>query len=417
MIIINKEDVLNEIKDYYINSRDYNGLPVYNMTNYSYNYLCELIDDGLIEVLNESDVLNPHIKGFKITTNAEKQKSYVSSQDEHSVIYPTQKALMSIPKDPSSPYSTMMQEGCEQFHITYFSIEILERYVNNPKYLIIDYGYRGSIYLQDEYCEDISDYEYVKNYGMSYIEGDKLQRAIGVFVYDLAKLSSSVQMMWKSFELADQDKCKVHAGFVKNLLFGEWVTDVWSLHAILDEMRVINMLCDAINIPHIFNRIYGYNDPFDTLNGYRNIFLPTKKNYYNFVSVLEKLLIHNISYKAFISKGLLVKPIERMDNDGKQKGTLLLLSEWLKTNTTVNPEDIDEQIIDPLREIRKIRQIPAHELSSNDYNLDYYEMQFEIIGKALNAIAGIRFILKKNPYTKDVEIPKYLDDISSIVNY
>ena len=56
-------------------------------------------------------------------------------------------------------------------------------------------------------------------------------------------------------------------------------------------------------------------------------------------------------------------------------------------------------------------------------NVDLAAVEIELIDMEKkefvlrNAIAGIRFILKKNPYTKDVEIPKYLDDISSIVNY
>lgn len=53
MECMKKETVLNEIINYYIESDDFNGLSVYNMKNYDYNILCELIDEGLIEVLSE----------------------------------------------------------------------------------------------------------------------------------------------------------------------------------------------------------------------------------------------------------------------------------------------------------------------------------------------------------------------------
>lgn len=33
--------------------------------------------------------------------------------------------------------------------------------------------------------------------------------------------------------------------------------------------------------------------------GSRNILLPTLKNYYDFVLVLKKIIVHNISYKTF----------------------------------------------------------------------------------------------------------------------
>ena len=48
----------------------------------------------------------------------------------------------------------MLRKGAEQFEILYFDIEILERYANNPKFFIIDNGYRGSIYPEDQYLED-----------------------------------------------------------------------------------------------------------------------------------------------------------------------------------------------------------------------------------------------------------------------
>lgn len=146
-----KETVLNEIIKHYIKSHDFNGLPVYNMKYYDYNILCELIDEGLIEVLSEKEVINPHIKGFDFNIPAERQKVNISNKENYSVLYPTKKALESVPMDYTKPYSILMQKGEKQFKIIYFSIEILERYVNNPKFVIMDNGYRGNIYVKDEY--------------------------------------------------------------------------------------------------------------------------------------------------------------------------------------------------------------------------------------------------------------------------
>ena len=66
---MNKETVLDEIIKLYIKSRDFNGLPVYNMKYYDYNILCELIDEGLIEVLSEKEVINGSIKNFVLLAN------------------------------------------------------------------------------------------------------------------------------------------------------------------------------------------------------------------------------------------------------------------------------------------------------------------------------------------------------------
>lgn len=136
-----KESVLNEIIEYYLSSRDFNGLPIYNMKHYDYKILCELIEESLIEVLSEKEVINPHIKGFDLNIPVQLQKENISKKSNYSVLYPTKKALESVPLDYTKPYTILMQKGEKQFKIVYFNIEILERYANNPKFLIMDNGY------------------------------------------------------------------------------------------------------------------------------------------------------------------------------------------------------------------------------------------------------------------------------------
>lgn len=103
------------------------------MKYYDYNILCELIDEGLIEVLSEKEVINPHIKGFDFNIPVDRQKDNISMRTNYSVFYPTRKALESVPLDYTKPYSVLMQKGEKQFKIIYFNIEILKRYVNNPE--------------------------------------------------------------------------------------------------------------------------------------------------------------------------------------------------------------------------------------------------------------------------------------------
>ena len=65
---------------------------------------------------------------------------------------------------------------------------------------------------------------------------------------------------------------------------------------------------------------------------------------------------------------LLIAKIERKDGDGKDKGSIVMLQEWLKRNVSSN-FDIDEVIINPIKYIRKIRQVPAHELTTNPFGM------------------------------------------------
>lgn len=50
-------------------------------------------------------------------------------------------------------------------------------------------GKRGCILIKDAFYDESGENEYIKDYGMAYIDGDKLNRAIGVFVIDLARLA------------------------------------------------------------------------------------------------------------------------------------------------------------------------------------------------------------------------------------
>jgi hypothetical protein len=61
-----KEKILTEITNYYLQSRDFNGLPLGRLDNDQEDLICELIDEGKIEVLSSNFVLNPYIKALKL---------------------------------------------------------------------------------------------------------------------------------------------------------------------------------------------------------------------------------------------------------------------------------------------------------------------------------------------------------------
>ena len=410
-----KEKLLNEVINFYLGSSSFNGLPIYDIDDYDIEAMVELINEGMVEAISEKDVLNPHIKGFELGLSKKHQIENAKDVDSHTCFYPTDKALEKVKVDYQRPYTALMRNGKAQFDIIFFDVEILERYNNNPRFLIMDNGYRGCISVKDEFFEESGENEYIKDYGMAYIDGEKLNRAIGVFVIDLAKLSPRIQMLWKGFELEDQDSCKINDGFVKNLLEGRWVTQHWIFHALLDEMKVINEQCKKMELPELFAHVYGtgYNEMPE---GYRSILLPTLKNYYDFVLVMEKLVVHNISIKTFQKDSLLIAKIERKDGDGKDKGSIVMLQEWLKRNVSSN-FDIDEVIINPIKYIRKIRQVPAHELTNNKYDIDVYEKQKELMVNTYGAIRAIRILFMGHPLAKDVKIPEYLLQGKDIVFY
>ena len=402
-----KEKILKIITDYYLNSGDFNGLPLYYFDKNYTDLICQLIDEGNVEVLSSAFVINPHIKAFRLNIDKEEQKKEVINNGDSVVLYPTEKYLKELNLNSEKPFTKMLLEGQGQLKIVFFKIEILETYFQDPRYKVFWYDYRGSIVVSDEFYDENLESEYIKDFGLGYHK-EKLyeERVVGVFLGDLAELSLNAQLKWKANYLENQQDYFINDGFYKNLILGEWIDEVSIYDAILDEMIIINKMCENMGIPHLFRKTYEPHT-FEKPEDYRIMFLPTLKNYYSFVLVLEKIIIHNINYKTFITTAKYIKPVERKDGKGNLKHSLNMMSEWLKQNISTN-EDIDKLIINPLKSIRKIRQVPAHEIYSNQYDKSLYKKQNEIILETYKAIRSIRLFFANYPGNQDIEIPEYL---------
>ena len=81
-----------------------------------------------------------------------------------------------------------------------------------------------------------------------------------------------------------------------------------------------------MELPELFAHLYGtgYNEMSE---GNRSNLLPTLKNYYDFVLVMEKLVVHNISIKTFQKDSLLISKIERKDEEGTENRSIVMLQE------------------------------------------------------------------------------------------
>lgn len=402
-----KDKILKQITDYYLNSRDFNGFPLYNFDKNYTDLICQLIDEDKVEVLSSAFVLNPHIKTLRLNIDKEEQKKEVINKCDSVVLYPTEKYLKSLNINSEKPFTKMLLDGQEQLKILFFNIEILESYFQDPRYEVFWSDYRGSIVVADEFYDDNLEGEYIKDFGLGYHK-EKLyeERVVGVFLGDLADLSLNAQLKWKINYLDHQQDYFINGGFYKNLILGEWVDEVSIYDAVLDEMIVINNMCENMDIPHLFNKIYKPHT-FEKPEDYRIMFLPTLKNYYGFMLALEKIIVHNINYKTFTTVARFIKPVERKDDKGNLKRSLQMMSEWLKQNIRTS-ENIDELIINPLKSIRKIRQVPAHEIYSNQYDKSLLKKQNEMILETYKAIRSIRLFFVNYPGNRDIKVPEYL---------
>jgi len=417
---MNKQETLDYITNYYFTSGDFNGIANKNLKQSSLQDLESLVLEDKILVLSQSDDINVFIRRFDIIPPKEKQIKALYNENL-AVIYPTKKHLATVNIVEEKPFTKMLAQGAEQLRILYFNVDILQMYYDNPLYKIIDYGFRGHINITESTTDELHS-EYIKDFGVAYpaIEPFDSDRAIGVFLRDLSKLNYEAQCKWRGCMLRDQSAFLINKGFVDNLINCNLVTGVWVFDALLEELKFINVLCKNIGLPPLFNREYNIIE--DDLIGYRTLLIPSKKNYYDFVTALEKIVVNNINYEFFkFDKLSYILPIERKQKDGSLKGSINLLEEWMNTNYfSSNPqgqEACKKYIISALKKIRNIRQTPAHEVYNNQHDKTLYREQNQLIRETYDSINQLRFIFQHHPANKGVEIPDIIQDEENVVIY
>lgn len=419
---MNKKDLLEYITGYYLNSGDFNGLSSYDMPSFDVEDLVALIEKNLVRILTDDDDINIYINRRDCFAEKTEQIKAVQSVRGYT-IYPTPQHLAIVDIRENKPFTEMLARGSEQFRILYFAVDVLELYVNNPKYAIWDCGYLGNICIQDSESaqDDALHSEYIKDFGIAYPrKGPRdRDRAIGVFLRDLSKLNYEAQCKWRGFLLRDQTEFRVNHGFVKNLLYGGWMTEYWIFDALLSEIKLINTMCNSIGIPKMFCKEYSREN--QDLIGYRIILIPSLKNYYEFVSALEKIVVNNLNYDAFQKVALYIRPVDRKKEDGLPKGSIEMLEDWMEVNCYATNqkgfEIFKKYISGAFRNVRKIRQIPAHKLYDNKHDKSVYRQQNELITEIYNAVKTLRMLLSKHPKAKAVEIPDELKNEENIVIY
>lgn len=419
--MITKFELLNEVTKYYLTSYDFNGIPVYLLPDFNLIDLEELIIEGKVFILSENKVNNIHINCYNSFGSVTDQIDVIRGKTQYAV-YPSAQHLQTVTVQEEKPFTKMLAKGTEQLRILYFSVDVLEIYANNPQYTFRDYGYCGNICVNSSADEnDPIHSEYIKDYGVAYprMGPHDRDRAMGVFLRDLSKLNYQAQCKWMGFLLPDQEEFLVNHGFVQNLVYGEWVTKHWIFNSILEEIKFINVLCRNIGIPQMFCNEYSMDT--QELIGYRIILIPSLKNYYDFVSALEKIAINNLNYKTFQKAAPYIHPIDRKKTDGSLKGSIEMLEEWMQQNYLSSiPNGVEyfkEDVSNTLRKIRKIRQVPAHELYSNQHDKGLYSKQNELIQEIYRALEVLRLIFSTHPKNKDIPLPNAIKDRTKIAIY
>jgi hypothetical protein len=411
-----ESNILQIVTDYYLNSGDFNGISAHELSvkagvDWSdlSKPLAKLISNDLIGVLYSDVEINPHIVRVGFEGKQSQINKLETEEVFHTCIYPLKKHLEQV-VDRSEylgrPYVLDLALGSTQLAFRSFNLTVLEQYRNDPRYRYSNDDVRGTISAVDESLAD-RDKVILEHFGISY--DDELNRAVAVFVGDLAELSPEHQQIWKVKEI--EGNYLLHPDFYRNAILGEWGEKISIFDAFVQEIWVINQMSQAMGRQPLFHRDYGEygeNKP----KKFSFLIRPTLEEFNSFVLLLDQMLSENINKDFFQNEIPAEEEVEREDGriEVNRRGTIQILDLWVrKYYRPVDWEPWDTTIA-TLRQVRKKRQKPAHKADENVFDQEYFKQQRELIMQAYEALRTLRLILANHPQVKkaDIRISKVL---------
>jgi hypothetical protein len=420
---------------FFCESSDFNGIPLRQISGKlgldykgSIDVVKQLVSDKVVSIQSST---NPHIigfthhpiepqldilehaKGVEISEKTYGAIKFVTENTEYPIcVYPSEDYLKNnrdISEFGYAKYTVALALAQPQLSFRFFETDVLERYSDDPRFDFEFHDFSGRISCKyDESGKAIlreEDQIFIKSFGLGFDASSN--RVIAVILHDLGRLSPEHQIFWASKEV-NFEECKVLSDYYENAIGGSWITSKSVFYALIDEINAIYKLTSSIfGVPLFRNELDGENRP----RNFTFFFSPTTKNYYDFINLLDKYLSENIN-KSFFEGRLELEERKQVDEntfERVQKGTLRLLEEWINSVFTYCDESIPQEIMKPLKRVRKERQKPAHKVISNHYDLSLVELQKEIMEACYLSLGSIRRNIQTHPRAKEVELDDRLD--------
>lgn len=430
-----QEEIQNRIYLFFINSSDFNGIPLRQISDEievsyeeSIDLIKKLVKDEIVSIQSST---NPHIIGFqhfpiesqleileqakdiKVTTQKFGDFIIASEDTEFPIcLYPSQEILTKrrdLSDYGNAVYSKQLALGEPQLKPIFFEIEVLERYAKDPRFEFKFEDYSGSIYCKyDESGNPIvreEDIVFLKTFGLGF--DDKGNRLAVVYLRYLKGLTNEHQVYWKSKEA--NRNCHVLKEYHENSIQGNWTFSFSIFSAFIGELNCLNELSNVAFGKKVFRKSFeGDNRPKE----FTFFFTPTLRNYNEFVLLLDKMVSDNIN-KDFFKDELELYDIQEIEEgviERRQKGTLRLFQEWLSSKYKTEQQDDIKEIFKPLKRIRRERQNPAHKIDENEYHKKYIEKQRELIKDAYFSMKTLRRIFQQHRKSVGVTIPDWLEN-------
>lgn len=399
------------VVDYYLTSGDFNGLPARTCVpehaatlDSLKEALVPLIEGNRLAINFGTVHVNPHIRAFPDLPSGDQLKLLSEATDLNFVLYPTPKALTERvnPADYNGrPFSLRLALGEPQLSYVSFDLAVLDHYRRDPRYRFWTDDVQATLSIGDDaFMSEAFPEKHkilIQHFGFSFAEDHS--RAVAVFLTDLDGLTAEHQQVWNAMSL--EGDYKLHPDYYKSAIEGDWGLRISLREAFMAELRTINAMCDAIGWEPLFREI-----PDEAPQALSFLLRPTRHEFGEFLLTADKLLSDNINKDFFPPDVERESMHPRKDGtvEVKAKGTIVLLEEWVASKFRLrdDPKILDD-MFRGLREIRKLRQLPAHSLKPNEYDAALFEEQRQLFHRAYSSLRTLRMVIANHPKAGPVE--------------
>ncbi len=410
-----KARLLDIITQFYRESRDFNGIPMVTLLEQSgigpehlREILAQLVNDGKVSAVFGDIHPNPHIRALYDEPVEQQMSKLQTTKADGACFYPTPahlRTLVDVSTYQDRPFMLKLALGEPQLAYYAFDLSVLEIYRNDPRYRYDHDDISGRIGITDAHYRAGTmperDQILLKTFGFAY--NDDLNRAVAVFLRYLADLTPEHQQIWNAKILGTHPEWKLHPDYYRPSILGAFPERISIFEAFTQELRAINEMCSVIGWPPLFRNDFTEDKK---PRGFGFLIRLTVREFNDFVLLLDKMISENLSRDFFA--GVIPLEHEEERSDGKvvirQKGTVQLLGEWLHRKfRTPDPKPLDEMIA-AFREVRQLRQRPAHAPDEDVFDQAVFQRQRELMIRVYDGVRTLRLLLANHPRAREYKV-------------
>ena len=429
-----KNQLLKQIVNYYLNSPNYNGYTIpelyeqYPDIEEIKKIIIELIKDNLLDLYYCNT--NHFVKNFDLNIPLEQKIDFISNlpdsynpknfeeikiDEKNSIrfvcdnilppisLFPTPNIIKEYIKNKPKyyklpPFNKMLLEGMPHLHFLYFRIDVLNRFLYDPRYLVYNMDYTGSIYykIEDSKNEKDENNIYLSHFGLAYNRKTN-ENVITIFPHDLAKLSLKHQYYFYSHLFDNQEDFVPDISYYKNVI-GEIADGISIFSAFFEEMKLINKMFDIICEKKLFKKIFEYSQE-NRPEYFHPFMMPTKTMYHNFCRTIYRIFVEQLDKDAIIAFAQKIKV--ELDNIEKTRPMTLLQQLFSKGFKAMDGSDTGKEIVDIWKkELHECRNKISHSFVDDVYDIDIFKKYRNTINEAYKSIRLIRLVLSSLPKIK-----------------